>query len=80
MKVIKNMMGIQPSNGVLLWGAQLHNIATVLIVIGVILHLVAFIIKDNRPLLPGMFTGYVNRNYVKERHSLWYKELKEKDQ
>lgn len=74
-KVIKNIIGVQPSNGILLWGAQLHNLATVLIIIGIILHLGAFIVKDNRKLLPGMFTGYVDKKYVKERHSLWYKEL-----
>ena len=74
-KVIKNIIGVQPSNGILLWGAQLHNLATVLVIIGIILHLGAFIVKDNRKLLPGMFTGYVDKKYVKERHSLWYKEL-----
>lgn len=78
-KVIKNLIGVQPTNGILLWGAQLHNIATVLIIVGVFLHIAAFIIKDNRKLLPGMFTGFVDKKYVKERHSLWYKELKNKD-
>src|SRR5699024_3943121 len=79
LKVFKNMVGVQPSNGLLLWGAQLHNVATVLIVVGVIMHILALIVKDNRPVLPGIFTGYVNRKYVKERHSLWYDELKDKE-
>lgn len=78
-KVIKNMIGVQPTNGILLWGAQLHNVATVLIVVGGFLHLAAFIVKENRKLLPGMFTGFVDKEYVKERHSLWYKELKKQD-
>lgn len=78
-KVIKNMIGVQPTNGILLWGAQLHNVATVLIVVGVILHLAAFIVKENRQLLPCMFNGCVDRKYAKERHSLWYKELKKQD-
>lgn len=78
-KVIKNTIGIQPTNGILLWGAQLHNVATVLIVVGVIMHLAAFIVKENRQLLPCMFTGCVDRNYAKERHSLWYKKLKKQD-
>lgn len=77
-KVIKNAIGIQPSNGVLLWGAQLHNLATLLIIIGIIVHLAAFIIKENRQLLPGMFSGYVDKKYVKERHSLWYQQLVKK--
>ncbi|MBW7651789.1 cytochrome b/b6 domain-containing protein [Anoxybacillus sp. ST4] len=75
-KVIKNIMGVQPTNGILFWGAQLHNLATVMVIFGVIMHLAAFIVKENRKLLPGMFTGYVDEEYVKERHSLWYKELK----
>lgn len=79
LKVFKNMVGVQPSNGLLLWGAQLHNVSTVLIVVGVVMHILALIVKDNRPLLPGIFTGYVNRKYVKERHSLWYDELKDKE-
>ncbi len=75
-KIIKNIPGVQASNGFLLWGAQLHNLSTVLIVIGVILHLAAFIPKSNRKLLPGMFTGYVDEDYVKERHNIWYQECK----
>ncbi|MBB5355655.1 formate dehydrogenase gamma subunit [Anoxybacillus mongoliensis] len=77
-KVIKNMMGVQPTNGILFWGAQLHNLATVMVILGVVMHLAAFIVKENRKLLPGMFTGYVEEEYVKERHSLWYKELKKR--
>jgi formate dehydrogenase gamma subunit len=74
-KVIGNISGIQPSNGVLLWGAQLHNLAMFLIIIGIVMHLGAFLVKANRKMLPGMFTGFVDKDYVKERHSLWYKEL-----
>ncbi|WP_297987868.1 formate dehydrogenase subunit gamma [Anoxybacillus sp.] len=78
-KVIKNIMGVQPTNGILFWSAQLHNLATVMVIFGVIMHLAAFIVKENRKLLPGMFTGYVDEEYVKERHSLWYKELKREE-
>ncbi|MBB5173327.1 formate dehydrogenase subunit gamma [Texcoconibacillus texcoconensis] len=78
-KVIKNVIGVQASDGVLLWAAQLHNLATVLIIVGVIMHLGAFIVKENRKLLSGMFTGYVDKHYVKERHTHWYKRIKHKD-
>lgn len=77
-KVIKNIMGIQPTDGILLWGALLHNIAMVLIIIAIVLHLAAFIVKENRKLLPGMFTGYVDYDYVKKRHKIWYDKLMEK--
>lgn len=79
-KIIKNIMGVEPSNGILLWGAQLHNLATFMIIFGIAAHLLAFVIKANRPLLPGMFTGYVNLDYVKNRHQLWYKKLKEENE
>lgn len=76
-KVIKNLIGIQPSDTVLVWVAMAHNIATVIIVLLIVAHLGAFIFKANRKLIPGIFTGYVDKNYIKERHSLWYEELKD---
>lgn len=76
-KVVKNINGVQASNSFLLWGAQLHNLATVMVIFGIVMHLGAFVVKANRKMLPGMFTGYVDKEYVEERHSLWYKELKE---
>lgn len=79
-KVVKNVMGIQPSDGLLFWGAQLHNLATAMVILGIILHLAAFLFKPNRKLLPGMFTGYVDKEYVKERHVLWYQKIKEGNQ
>ena len=36
-------------------------------------HLAAFGIKANLPLLPSMFTGYVNKDYAEKRHPLWTK-------
>lgn len=77
-KVIKNIIGIQPTDGILLWGAMLHNVAMVLIIIGIVAHLAAFIFKANRNMLPGMFTGYVDFDYVKERHKLWYEKIMKK--
>lgn len=29
-------------------------------------------------MLPGMFTGYVDEEYVTHRHSIWFKKLQEK--
>ncbi|WP_245669647.1 formate dehydrogenase subunit gamma [Desulfuribacillus alkaliarsenatis] len=74
-KVIKNIQGVNVSNSLILWGAQLHNLATMLIILGIIMHLAAFAFKANRKMLSGMFTGYVNKEYVQERHSIWYHEL-----
>lgn len=78
-KVVKNVIGIQASNGVLYWAANLHTLATVLIIFAIVAHLGAFAIKANRKMLSGMFTGYVDKDYVEERHSIWYKRLKKTD-
>lgn len=75
-KVIKNIQGVQASNEFLLWGAQLHNLATIMIIFGIIMHLGAFVVKANRKMLPGMFAGYVDKEYVKDRHSIWYEKLR----
>lgn len=74
-KLIKNVPGVSMANGIITWSAHIHNFATVFLILGIIAHLAAFIIKDNRKLLPGMFTGYVDEDYVKHRHSIWYKKL-----
>lgn len=74
-KLIKNVPRVSIANGVITWSAHIHNFATVFLIIGIIAHLAAFIIKANRKLLPGMFTGYVDEEYVKHRHPIWYKKL-----
>lgn len=77
-KVIKNFPGITFSDTLLDWATNLHNLGMVMIIVGIIAHLAAFIFKANRPLLPGMFTGYVDEEYVRKRHSLWYEKLQKK--
>jgi len=74
-KTLKNVPGVELSHSLLYWNTALHNIGTGLIIFGVVGHLAAFLLKENRPLLPGMFTGSINREYVKHRHSLWYAKL-----
>jgi formate dehydrogenase gamma subunit len=77
-KVIKNVPGVDLPYSLLYWNTALHNIGTGLIILGIIGHLAAFLIKENRALLPGMFTGSINREYVKHRHSIWYAKLLQK--
>lgn len=74
-KMIKNIPGTNIPNGVILWSAHIHNFATIFLIIGIIAHLAAFLFKENRQMLPGMFTGYVDEEYVEKRHSIWYKQL-----
>lgn len=74
-KTLKNVPGVELPYTLLYWNTVLHNLGTGLILVGVLGHLAAFLIKENRALLPGMFTGLISRDYVKHRHSLWYDEL-----
>ncbi len=74
-KTLKNVPGVDLGPSLLYWNTALHNIGTGLIFFGVIGHLAAFLLKENRPLLPGMFTGLINREYIRHRHSLWYDKL-----
>ncbi len=76
-KMYKNLSGVELSNTFLFWNTMLHNLGTVLLIFGIVAHLVAFIFKANRPLIPGIFTGYVDREYCKDRHCLWYDRLEE---
>lgn len=74
-KTLKNVPGVDLPSTLLYWNTALHNLGTGLIIFGVIGHLAAFVFKENRPLIPGMFTGLINREYIKHRHSLWYAKL-----
>jgi cytochrome b subunit of formate dehydrogenase len=74
-KIIKNLPGVDLPYSLLYWNTALHNLGTGLIFLGILGHLAAFLIKENRALLPGMFTGYISREYVKHRHGIWYAKL-----
>jgi formate dehydrogenase gamma subunit len=74
-KIIKNLPSVTLSDGFLDWVTNIHNLATFMIIFGIIAHLGAFVIKANWPLLPSMFTGKVDLEYVKHRHSKWYEKL-----
>ncbi|WP_418792052.1 formate dehydrogenase subunit gamma [Phosphitispora sp. TUW77] len=76
-KVLKNLPSMANifSNEFIYWMTLFHNIATVMVVFGIIAHLGAFLFKENRALLPSIFTGRADLEYIKHRHSLWYDEL-----
>lgn len=74
-KVAKNVGVIYIPDSIIWVSTQMHNVGTFAIIFLVFAHLAAFAIKANRKLLPGMFTGYVDEEYVKERHSIWYEKL-----
>lgn len=48
-----------------------HLLSTMAFIALILGHLAAFLLKANRPLLPSMFSGKVDRAYVEQRHPLW---------
>lgn len=78
-KTYTNMPWVQLTTGLHYWATTIHNIGTILVILGVIAHIGAFIVPDNRVLLPAMFTGKVGLNYVKDRHPKWMNKLKNSD-
>lgn len=77
-KVIKNLPTVFFSDTTLNWVTNIHNLATFMIIFGIIAHLAAFVFKANRPLVPSMFTGKVDLEYIKSRHSIWYEKMQKK--
>ncbi len=77
-KVIKNIPGVELSQTVLGLATNFHNLATVLLLFGIIAHLAAFIPKINRFLIPSMFSGKCCYDYAKHRHNLWVRDLESK--
>lgn len=75
LKVYKNVYAGVLSASQVFWVAQIHNLFTVILLLAVVFHLGAFIIKANRSLLPGMFTGKIDKDYVIKRHGKWWAKL-----
>ena len=48
-----------------------HHVFTYFFVLLVVLHLAAFFIKVNRPLLPSIINGRVMKAYALKRHQKW---------
>ena len=74
-KVVKNLPTVHLPPELIKWTTLTHTFATLFFLVGVIAHLAALIFKVNRPLVRSIFTGKVDLQYVRERHTLWYEEL-----
>jgi cytochrome b subunit of formate dehydrogenase len=71
LKVLKNLPGVELPYGLLWTATTVHNLATFALLLGVLGHLAAFLVKENRHLLPGIFHGKVDLEYAKRRHCKW---------
>ncbi|NIQ98115.1 MAG: cytochrome b/b6 domain-containing protein [Desulfuromonadales bacterium] len=67
----KNAGPINPDAAFVQWMTLLHLGATFFFMALVAMHLLAFVPRINRALLPTMFTGSVDRHYAEKRHALW---------
>jgi cytochrome b subunit of formate dehydrogenase len=74
-KVVKNLSGVEIPFWLLWTSTTLHNLATFLIIFGVLGHLAAFMMKENRKLLGGIFHGKVDLEYAQHRHCHWCERL-----
>ncbi len=70
-KTYKNVFAPDMSHTLVLWATWLHNIFFVLFVLAFIAHIGAILLKPNRPLARGIFTGAVRLDYARHRHPLW---------
>jgi cytochrome b subunit of formate dehydrogenase len=70
-KTYKNVFAPDLSHTLVLWVTWLHNIFFVLFVLAFIAHIGAILLKPNRPLARGIFTGAVRLDYARHRHPLW---------
>lgn len=77
MKTYKNLIDPQMSEGLTLIATWAHNIFFVLFIFAFIGHMAAIILKPNRPMVRGIFTGRVRLDYAKHRHPLWIAEIME---
>ena len=70
-KTYKNVYAPDLSHTLILWSTWLHNIFFVLFIMAFAGHIGAIILKPNRPMVRGIFTGAVRLDYARHRHSLW---------
>ncbi|MDX9821125.1 MAG: cytochrome b/b6 domain-containing protein [Syntrophales bacterium] len=74
-KVVKNLPWVYLPPGIMSAATLIHTFATFLFLFGFIAHIGALVLKVNWPMVPGIFTGKADLEYVKHRHTIWYERL-----
>ncbi len=78
-KVLKNLEWVYLGPRIESTVNLLHTISGGLFILLFFIHLFfVLVVKSNWSLLKAMLTGYVDEEYVKHRHSLWYERIKRK--
>jgi cytochrome b subunit of formate dehydrogenase len=78
-KTYKNVYAPDLSHTLVFWSTWLHNISFVLFILAFAGHIGAIILKPNRPMVRGIFTGAVRLDYARHRHPLWLSGADAKD-
>jgi formate dehydrogenase subunit gamma len=76
-KIVKNVphLYVPPVlNGV---NTLVHTMAGFLFLLALVVHLAAFLIPSNLPVLKSMFTGKIDLSYIRKRHGQWYRQLRD---
>jgi cytochrome b subunit of formate dehydrogenase len=74
-KTYKNVYAPDLSHALVFWATTLHNLFFVLFILVFVGHIGAILLKPNRPMIRGIFTGAVRLDYAKHRHPLWLAEI-----
>ncbi|HPJ94648.1 MAG TPA: cytochrome b/b6 domain-containing protein [Deltaproteobacteria bacterium] len=74
-KTYKNLYAPDLSYPIVMLATWTHNVFFVLFILAFIAHMAAIIIKPNRPMVRGIFTGRVRLDYARHRHPLWMEEI-----
>lgn len=74
-KVYKNVYAPDMNYTTVLWATWVHNITFILFIFAFAGHMGAILLKPNRPMIRGIFTGRVRLDYALHRHSLWIEDL-----
>jgi cytochrome b subunit of formate dehydrogenase len=74
-KTYKNIYAPDMSLTLVLWATWIHNVFFVGFILAFVAHIGALVLKPNRPMIRGIFTGAVGLDYARRRHPLWLKEL-----
>ncbi len=70
-KTYKNIYAPDLSHTLILWATWLHNVFFILFILAFAAHIGAIVLKPNRPMVRGIFTGVVRLDYARRRHPLW---------
>jgi formate dehydrogenase gamma subunit len=77
-KTWKNLYAPDMDRTLLWWMTWIHNVGFLLFFMAFLGHIGAFLLKPNRPMLRGMLTGKVTRDYAEHRHPLWVGKVEKK--